>query len=333
MRLPLNVAATPSFRTGHAVLPAVEWRAAAAVHRERMLNLVDGTIDVDPMHPIFNFLFQYYSFDHGLLLKWSPGMNVICTGVSTAREPDLWTGKGWQWDSIQKNGGWMAPELCTPSVRKAARAAAEIMRRSQSRTPHLNCYGLHEWAMLYAPDAGSKTHPRRHQQLPLRLSQSSLNAVVEEQPIGCTHFDAFRFFTPEAAPLNTVEGVTRDNQVDNEQPGCVHSTMDLFRYSLKLWPWVPAELLADTLELAVAARVLDMRASPYDLSEYHTAGGSSGGSSNRGGFDLTPVRIESASGRREYQVIQANLARRAAPLRSRLLREYEAILAVWDADK
>ena len=89
MRLPLNVAATPSFRTGHAVLPAVEWRAAAAVHRERMLNLVDGTIDVDPMHPIFNFLFQYYSFDKKLLLKWSPGLHARCSGVSAAIEATI----------------------------------------------------------------------------------------------------------------------------------------------------------------------------------------------------------------------------------------------------
>jgi hypothetical protein len=307
-------------------LEAADWRPQAMAHKERILGLVHGSIDVDPKHPIFNFLFQYYSFPPGLLLKWSPGIYASCNGVSTAREPLLWTGKGWEWDPALAGSGHMAPKQCVASRRRAARSAAEIMRVCQTRAPHLNCFGLHEWAMLYQPSA-AQAAPRRHQQLPLRLSQSELNAVVEEQQIGCTHFDAFRFFTPEATPLNTVRDVTRDRQPANEQPGCVHSSMDLFRYSLQLWPWIPAELLADTLELAIAARVLDMRASPYDLSEYHCADGQGQG------FDLSPVPIERASGRRTYQLIQADLARRAAPLRTRLLREYEAVIAVWDQEE
>jgi hypothetical protein len=63
-------------------------------------------------------------------------------------------------------------------------------------------------------------------------------------PLACTHFDAFRFFAPEAVPINTVEPTpSRTTQVELEQPGCVHATMDLFRYALKLWPFLPAELL------------------------------------------------------------------------------------------
>ena len=323
-----------------------------------MLGLVHGSIDIDPKHPIFNFLFQYYSFDHNLLLRWSPGMHARCTGVSTAREPDLWTGRGWEWSSVSDGSGGMAPELCKPSLRKAARNAAEVMRRSQSRVPHLNCYGLHEWAMLYHPQT-STLHPRRHQSLPLRLSQADLNTVVETQPIACSHFDAFRFFMPEAAPLNTIANVTRDSVLENEQPGCVHATMDLFRYSLKLWPWLPAELLADALELAIAARVLDMRASPYDLSEYHThapsaeptggqagavagvaagrgveaGGGGGGGIGEEAGFDLSPVCVDTPEGRKQYQRMQADLARRAVPIRARLLREYEEVIAAWDEDE
>jgi hypothetical protein len=99
--------------------------------------------------------------------------------------------------------------------------------------------------------------------------------------------------------------------------------MDLFRYSLKLWPWLPAELLADTLELAVASRVLDMRASPYDLSQWQ--GGAAGS------FDLSPVRIETAEGRKLYQREQSRLASWAQPLRARLLREYDSAIAVWES--
>lgn len=76
------------------------------------------------------------------------------------------------------------------------------------------------------------------------VSQEEINAVVESIPLACTHFDAIRFFAPAAVPLNTVEPLpTRATQPELEQPGCVHATMDLFRYSLKLWPFLPADLV------------------------------------------------------------------------------------------
>ena len=34
-----------------------------------------------------------------------------------------------------------------------------------------------------------------------------------------------------------------------EQPGCVHAHMDLLKMSLRLAPWLEAELLADCLEV------------------------------------------------------------------------------------
>ena len=155
-----------------------------------------------------------------------------------------------------------------------------------------------------------------HQSLPLRVSQAELNSIVESTPIACTHFDAFRFFAPAAAPLNTVEPTpSRAAQPSLEQPGCVHASMDLFKYAAKLHPHLPSSLLADTLELAIAARVLDMRASPYDLRAVDAPG-----------FDLRAVRVETAEGRREYQLEQAAVARRAAPLRRQLLHHYDAAL-------
>jgi hypothetical protein len=176
--------------------------------------------------------------------------------------------------------------------------------------------------MLYAPTADSLAHRRLHQESPLRLPQAEVNALVETVPLACTHFDAFRFFTPRAAPLNRVEPTpSRAAQPALEQPGCVHVSMDLFRYAVKLWPWVPAELVADTFELALEARVLDMRASPYDLSRWED-----------GGFELSPVRVETADGRREYQRAQSRLAMRAAPVRAQLVREYEAVCKIWDSE-
>ena len=297
------------------------WRGAAEAHRERILSLIGGPPqDVDLRHPVLNFLFTYYKFDVRALLKWSPGMDVVLSGVGVA-ESDLWTGRGWR---VSTNGGsgFMDPTLCKPSLRRSARRAADVMRRTAGRTPHLNCYGLHEWAMLYRP-AGAP-QPCRHQDLPLRLSQQALNQVVESVPIACTHFDAFRFFTPGAVPLNTVAPEpTRANQPQMEQPGCVHASMDCFRYAIKLWPWIPAELLADSLEVALKARVLDMRASPYDLSAWDRLDG----------LDLSPVLIETADGRRQYQREQAWQATCAAPVRARILREYERAIVAWDSEE
>jgi hypothetical protein len=60
----------------------------------------------------------------------------------------------------------------------------------------MNCFGLHEWAMVYeAPTV-------RHERVPLRLGQDATNVVVESMPLRCTHFDAFRFFTEPAAARN-----------------------------------------------------------------------------------------------------------------------------------
>jgi hypothetical protein len=328
----------PSLR----VLEPLLWREAAVSHRDRVLSLchcspanADGEslagLDIDPSHPIFNFIFTYYSFDPKVLLKFSAGPGVTLQGVSTASEPSIWTGRGWAWTG--GGNGAIDVRRAPKSLRRAARHAAEVMRRSSTRAPHLHCFGMHEWAMLYEPDntAGGSGQVSRHQSLPLRVSQTELNSIVESIPIACTHFDAFRFFAPGAAPLNTVEPTpSRAAQPSLEQPGCLHATMDLFRYSLKLFPWLPSTLLADALELAISARVLDMRASPYDLSEFDSAATSAPAGR---AFDLSPVRIETPDGRRAYQRGQVELASRAAPVRARLLSEYDAAIAAWDAQE
>lgn len=300
--------------------PANIWRTQAKAHRDRMLSILHGTVHHDLSHPVWNFVFTYYRFKKKVLRLWSPGIGTTITGVDQKVDKDLlWMSKGWI-PSDDGTCGHMDANLCRGPLREMVRHSAEIMRSSLQRPPHLQCFGLHEWAMLYAPSSTSDVS--RHQNLPLRLSQSEVNAVVESMPIRCTHFDAFRFFSSDAVPLNTVNPTpSRSAQPQLEQPGCVHHNMDLFLYTLRIWPWVQADVLADSLELAIAARVLDMRASPYDLSEWDGQG-----------FDLTPVRIETAEGRLEYQREQARLAELAVPIRKRLLREYDKVIAVWDAD-
>ena len=103
-------------------------------------------------------------------------------------------------------------------------------------------------------------------------------------------------------------------------PGCAwRTTLSRAVPLLLLRPCPPPwrlRPLAPPLEQA--ARELDMRASPYDLSAAGLAG-----------FDPTPIRIETAEGRRDYQRRQLLIARRAAPLRRRLLGHYDSVIASW----
>ncbi len=142
---------------------------------------------------------------------------------------------------------------------------------------------------------------QRHEDWPLRLGHAGTDAVVESHPVRCTHFDAFRFFTEPARPLNAHQP-TRETQVALEQPGCLHATMDLYKWAYKLTPAVPTSVVAQCFELARDVRLLDMQASPYDLST----------------LGVEPVPIETPEGRAEYVRRQRGFAERGQALRAAL---------------
>ncbi len=99
-----------------------------------------------------------------------------------------------------------------------------------------------------------------------------------------------------------------------EQPGCLHASMDLYKYAFWFSPFISSELVMDCFENAARARELDMRASPYDMTA----------------FGLEPIRVETPEGRREYAAQQRRLMAATAPLRTRLaaaLSELRAALA------
>jgi hypothetical protein len=87
--------------------------------------------------------------------------------------------------------------------------------------------------------------------------------------------------------------------------------MDLYKWAAKAMPWSGSELLLDCFELAMELRDLDMRASPYDLTEW----------------GRQPVRIETPEGRRIYEEEQKRLAAATAPLRARLIAVLSRTLA------
>lgn len=85
---------------------------------------------------------------------------------------------------------------------------------------------------------------------------------------------------------------------------------DLYKWSYKLGPLLESNLLMDCLDLAADARVLDMQASPYDLSDY----------------GIEPIAIEDPTGRAEYVRRQQDIANLAGPLRESLLAECRTLL-------
>ncbi|MDP9167529.1 MAG: 3-methyladenine DNA glycosylase [Actinomycetota bacterium] len=247
-------------------------------------------------HPVWDFLFSYYSLRPRQLRRWHPGLGVALDGSLADRFLDR-PGYDRLGSAVTVGAEHLRRRLDTIAF------VAGLLRATAARPARLNCFGLHEWAMVY------RTSNVRHGQVPLRLGATGTDAVVESTPLRCSHFDAYRFFTEPAVERNA-EPLTRQTQVATEQPGCVHANMDLYKWCYKLGALVPSELLMDCLELAALARELDMRASPYDLAA----------------FGVEPIAIEEAAGRTEYVRCQREIAERAALLRAALLSRCDEML-------
>jgi len=280
-------------------LAAADWRDREAAHRRRADEFLEPHLArrrAGRPHPIFDFLFTYYRLRPSQLRVWHPGYGVVLAGTS-ARDYLRRTGYTQQGDGVTVSHDHLQNRLGTVSF------VAALLRATASRPARFNCFGLHEWAMVY------KSPKLRHAELSLRLSSAVTNAVVDSMPLRCSHFDAYRFFTDAAARQNAAH-LTRQSQTAQEQPGCVHAGMDLYKWAFKLGPLIESGLVLDCLALATDARVLDMRASPYDLR----------------GLGFQPIAVETAGGRLEYVRAQKVISERAAPLRARLLEHCDALM-------
>lgn len=283
------------------VLDEPVWRARAAAHAERADALTAGhraRRARGEAHPVEDFLYTYYPTRPSVLRRWHPGARVVLTGATERA--------GWRHYVVDGGDALVDAAALHRERADTVRFVGDLVRATAARPAHLGCFGLHEWAMVYRTDA--VRHP-----VPLRLGGAGTDAVVDAHRIRCTHFDAYRFFTPEAAPRN--DGTpTRARQIELEQPGCLHAGMDVLKWAQKLGPLVPGELLLDAFALARDVRVLDMRASPYDLTAH--------------GYD--PVPIETAEGKATYVAAQREFATRAGALRARLLAVVDGLPARGD---
>ena len=335
---PSAPSAGPTTAVGPLVLPADAWRALEDAHAERADAFTAGWRRRKPLgekHAIEDFLFTYYPTRPAQLRRWHPGVGVVLApprGASASDDeaPDPYaTRTSWRWYRETRDGLTLDAAAFLADRGDAVRYLHGLLSATASRPGRFGCFGLHEWAMVYRDRAAGRDH--RHP-LPLRLGHEGTDRVVDAHPVQCSHFDAFRFFTPEAGPLNRL-GPTRENQpameqpgclhanmdldVEStdttpltretqrlyEQPGCLHANMDLLKWSMKLGPATPGELLLDCFELARDIRTVDMQASPYDVSSY----------------GLAPVAIETPEGKAEYVRHQRGFAARAQDLRGRLL--------------
>ena len=277
------------------------WRPRAEAHEARVSAWTEPYLQRrsrrEP-HPVEDFLWTYYSYRPSALRAWHPGWGVVLTGAVDS----FGSVRGWR---VEHDRAFVDPG---ETDRRAGqlREIRDLLAATNERPPMLACFGLHEWAMVYR----QRPEQVRHARVPLRLGTEGTDAVVEAHRISCSHYDAYRFFTPDAVELNA-RRPTLQSRVDNEQPGCLHAGMDVYKWAHKLAPFTPGELVADCFELARDIRELDMRASPYDLSEW----------------GYSPVAIETPAGKAEYVHAQRDFAGRSSVLRDQVRAVCDAVLA------
>lgn len=270
-----------------------EWRERAVAHAARVAPWIEPRLERRRRgltHPVDDFLFDYYAWRPGQLARWHPGAGLLLTG-------DVTEFRGLRGYRVDDAGARVDAATVPVDI---LRTTLRLLEATETRAPSFGCFGRHEWAMVYrqSPDE------IRHSAWPLRLPTADIAAVVESTPLRCTHFDAFRFYTSQARPLNVVQP-TRETQSDLEQPGCLHATMDLYKWCFRAYPAIGSDLTADCFALAREVRAVDMRASPYDFQE----------------LGYAPIAIETAEGRAEYVEHQRDFAARGEVLRRRLIED------------
>ena len=285
------------------------WHARCHLHQARVDEWVQPHLsrrNARQSHPVEDFLFTYYSHRPSALRRWHPGLGCILSGVESSSYLGL---KGYVElsSSTSREPGVTVSGEYVDSQRPLLSSIDRLLTVTANRSAQLGCFGMHEWAMVYQADHDGV----RHSSWPLRLGATGTDEVVDTHRIACSHFDAFRFFTASARPLNTLQP-SHDDRTTFEQPGCLHAGMDLYKHAFRLSPMICSDLVADCFELARDIRVLDMRASPYDLSA----------------LGYPPVKVETAKGKQEYAAAQRAFAVRGQPLRRRLIDECDRLLTL-----
>ena len=296
------------------VLSREEWTRRERAHQDRVSRWTEPFLERrsrGEKHPVEDFLFTYYTLSPAQFTRWHPGPGVV---LLDAPERADW--KFYRPATVAElavPGAWEAAsgvvvdaDAFLAKRETAVKFTREILANTAAKSGTFDCFGLHEWAMAYRAEENGL----RHENAGLRLGASGTDAVVEGHRIRCSHFDAFRFFQPQAVERNELQP-TREAQRTMGQPWCLRDGdhRDLRPGALS-FP-VGRASHPTGVELAWDVRVTDMEASPYDLADW--------------GYE--PVRIETPEGKAEYVRRQRAFAARGTELRHRLVSATDRILA------
>jgi hypothetical protein len=275
------------------VLQPDVWHALRDNHKAKVLPWITPRLQRrsrHESHPVDDFLFEYYPISTNKLLNWHPGFGV--TLIATEIESEEFPLGNYEFieNKIQLRSDWLTKN------KGAATNLIDFLTNTQERSIRSGCFGLHEWAMVLGADEV------RHEKWPLRLSQEEIRATIDEVGLRCTHFDAFRFFTPIAVPLNPLQ-LTPVDRNEIEQAGCLHANMDLYKYAHRFSPIVGSTIVRDAFALAREIRAVDMQTAPYDLAD----------------LGVIPIQVETKAGRDEFAKLQIGFAQRAQILRTDLI--------------
>jgi len=275
------------------VLPAEVWHSLRDEHRAKVLPWITPRLERrsrHESHPVDDFLFEYYPISTNKLLNWHPGFGLSLAADESEFE-DFPSGSYEFFENrIQIRREWLMKN------QNSMCELVTFLQSTQERSIRSGCFGLHEWAMVLG------TQDVRHEKWKLRLSQDQIRATIDEVGLRCTHFDAFRFFTPIAAPLNPLQLTPVDRNAV-EQPGCLHANMDLYKFAQRFAPIVGSEIVRRAFALAKEIRNVDMQTAPYDLAD----------------LDVKPIPVETQAGRDEFARLQIGFAKRAQLLRTRII--------------
>lgn len=273
------------------------WLSEQALHRTVISPWVQPRLDRksrQEKHPVDDFLFEYYPISPGKVLAWHPGFGIQLEAFE--EDTEIFSSKFYQFaDGIIE----LRPEYLN-GQQEGIDKTIEFLRLTRGRPAATGCFGLHEWAMVLGQDTV------RHDAWQLRLSQEVIRKTIDEIGLRCTHFDAFRFFTDEARPLNPNQ-LSRADQISKEQPGCLHANMDLYRTVFNFVPILGSTLLREAFALARDIRTVDMQVAPYDLVS----------------LGLQPIPVETIEGRVEFVSRQREFSERADEIRLKIIAGLE----------
>ena len=177
-----------------------DWHERRAKHKARVRRWIEPRLERAARHerdPVEDFLFEYYPYRPAKLLHWHPGIGVELQG-ETARE--YLSDKDYH--ETQQGVTVGVSHLSVARI-KSIGWIGHLLRRTADRIGAFDCFGLHEWAMVY--EAESIRHPA----WPLRITAAEIacSYSIAANPLHALR--RFSFFHIASALAQQISADTR----------------------------------------------------------------------------------------------------------------------------